>query len=540
LSSSSSTPPQFHTLLDTDVEEVELVIRRLPDKSSAVDPMPTSVLKSISDLVSPFIVHLFNLSVSQGRFPSSFKQAFITPIVKKVGLDPEDVKSYRPISNLPVLSKLMERLFARRLSDYLKSAGLLPSLQSGFRPLHSTETAVLKVLSDLLDAIDRGDIGVLVLLDLSAAFHTVDHEILLQRLERTFRISGAALRWLASYLSDREQFVRLGSDSSRVVRPPSGVPQGSVLGPLLFIMYTVDLIGIIQSQGLQPHLYADDTQLYGSCRPQSTSTLAERVVHCVDVVAGWMRSNRLQLNADKTECLWVASSRRQHQLPTSPLTVDGSVVYPVRSVRNLGIFLDADLIMRSHVARTVSRCFAVLRQLRQVRRSLPSEPFRMLISALVLTRLDYANSVLVGLPAYLVNRLQSVLNASARLFYGLRRYDHVTNALITLHWLKIPERIKFKLAVLVHRSLHGAAPDYIGPLQRVADLPGRRALRSASTNQLFVPSTRLTVGARSFRVAGPSVWNSLPADLTSTDSLPVFRRRLKTYLFEQSYNGLII
>jgi hypothetical protein len=137
-------------------------------------------------------------------------------------------------------------------------------------------------------------------------------------------------------------------------------------------MYAVDLIGIIQAQGLQPHLYADDTQLYGSCRPENVSTLAERVARCVEIVAGWMRSNRLQLNADKTECLWVASSRRQHQLPTSPLLVDGSSVNPVRSVRNLGIHIDADLIMRTHVVRTVSRCFAVLRQLRQVRRSVPS------------------------------------------------------------------------------------------------------------------------------------------------------------------------
>jgi hypothetical protein len=196
------------------------------------------------------------------------------------------------------------------------------------------------------------------------------------------------------------------------------------------------------------------------------------------------------------------------------------------------VFIDADLVMRSHVVRVVSRCFGVLRQLRQIRRYVPPSTFQALVVALVLTRLDYANSVLVGLPVHLVRRLQSVLNAAARLIYGLRRCDHITDALLTLHWLKVPERIQFKLAVLTHRVLHGTAPSYLGPLLRIADLPGRRALRSASTPQLFVPPVRLsTVGHRAFSVAGPQIWNSLPVDITMIDSLPVFRRRLKTFCF---------
>jgi Reverse transcriptase (RNA-dependent DNA polymerase) len=212
------------------------MINRLPDKSSAADPMPTSVLKAVSDLLSPYVAALFNRSISCGCFPSPFKKSFITPIVKKPGLDPEDVKSYRPISNLSVLSKVMERLATRRPTDYIKASGLLPPLQWGFRQSFSTETAVLKVLSDLLAAVDRGDVGVLVLLDL-AAFDIVDRMIMLKRLERTLRVSGVVLDWLSSYLVDREQFVRLGADLSGTVTLPSGLPEGSVLDPLLSIMY---------------------------------------------------------------------------------------------------------------------------------------------------------------------------------------------------------------------------------------------------------------------------------------------------------------
>jgi len=168
------------------VDEVVDAVRQLPNKSSAADPMPTSVLKEIVNLIAPFITRLFNRSLAAGHFPASFKEAFISPVIKKAGLDTADVSYYRPISNLSVMSKLLERLVVRQLMKYLTSAELIPTLQSGFQPGHFTETAVLHVLSGLLQAIDRGDLGILILLDLTAAFDTVDHDILMQRLQQTF------------------------------------------------------------------------------------------------------------------------------------------------------------------------------------------------------------------------------------------------------------------------------------------------------------------------------------------------------------------
>jgi len=164
----------------------------------------------------------------------------------------------------------------------------------------------------------------------------------------------------------------------------------------------------------------------------------------------------------------------------------------------------------------------------------------MLVVALVHSRLDYGNGVLVGLPAHLMRRLQSVLNAAARLIYRLRTRDHITDALISLHWLRVPERIQFKLAVLAYKVLHGGAPRYLGPLIRVDDLPGRRPLRSTNTNRLVVPSVKLrTIGNRAFAVAAPNIWNSLPTDVTAANSLSTFRRLLKHFLFRQSYPDII-
>lgn len=317
-----------------------------------------------------------------------------------------------------------------------------------------------------------------------------------------------------------------------------GVPQGSVLGPLLFILFIADLISLVIDNGFPPHLYADDTQVYGSCRPVEIPALSAKLAECVGVISNWMRSNRLQFNSDKTEVLWFATGRRQHQLPTTALSIDGVPVSPVTSVRNLGIYIDADLVMR--MQRTVSGCFAALRQLRHIRHSVPTNTFQSLVVALVISRLDYGNGVLIGLPTHLVRRLQSVQNAAARMIFKLRRFDHITDALVSLHWLRVPERVVFKIAVLMFKVLHGIAPKYLGPVVRVADLPGRQSLRSASTNRLVVPPFNLsTIGSRAFPVAGPKVWNSLPDDVTSAPSLSIFRSRLKSHLFSLSFPHLV-
>ena len=211
-STSGSAPPMFRPappgcvfaeFASLSPDDVAAAIARLPDKSSAADPIPVSVLKGVSDLLTPFLTHLFNRSLATGCVPVSFKDSFVTPILKKPGLDEASSSSYRPISNLSVISKLMERLVARQLVTYLDVNCLLPATQSGFRRGHSTETAIIRVLSDLLDAVDRGDVAALVLLDLSAAFDTVDHGILLERLRVTFSVNNSALAWLQSYLAGR-------------------------------------------------------------------------------------------------------------------------------------------------------------------------------------------------------------------------------------------------------------------------------------------------------------------------------------------------
>jgi len=205
-----------------------------------------------------------------------------------------------------------------------------------------------------------------------------------------------------------------------------------------------------------------------------------------------------------------------------------------RYIHNI-IIIIIIIIITAHISKTLSNCFAALRQIRSVRRSLPTQVTLSLVIALVLTRPDCGNAVL---PARQLNRLQSVLHAAARLIYRARTFDHVTPLLRELHWLSVPERITFKLAILVFRCLHGLAPAYLAEaFNRAADVESRCRLRSGSSSALLVPTTRRrTLGDRAFAVAGARVWNSLPATLTSQPSLLMFRRQLKTLLFEQSFS----
>jgi len=217
---------------------------------------------------------------------------------------------------------------------------------------------------------------------------------------------------------------------------------------------------------------------------------------CLADVATWMHSNRLQLNTAKSEVIWFPSTRRQHQIPQSPLVVGSDAVVPVRAFHDLGIDLDSDLTMRTHIAKTVLGCFAMLRQLRSIRRSVSVPALQSLVVALVLTKLDYGSATLAGLPAVQLNRLQTVLNAAVWLIYWRRKFDHVSLLLEELHWLRVPERITIRLAVLAYRCQYNMAPRYLATqLNRVSNVGHRQHLRSSSSAVLDVPRTnRATIG----------------------------------------------
>ena len=286
-----------------DVAAVKRFISSAACKFCELDPAPTWIIKKYANELSPFIVTLFNTSLISGYFPTSQKCASVTPALKKVTLDPFDLGNHRLISNLTFVSKLLEHAAQEQIVGYSTQNQLLPDTQSAYQKHRSTETATLKVLSDVYEAADSGKLTLLGLLDLSAVFDTVGHQILLGRLRHSFGISSTVLDWISSYLTGRTQFVRFNGQSSKMVLVTSGVPQGLVLGPILFLTYTAEVVLVIRKHSFIVHAYADDLQIYDHTIPSGMAGLLQRMAACIEDVSIWMSSNRLCLNPSKTELI---------------------------------------------------------------------------------------------------------------------------------------------------------------------------------------------------------------------------------------------
>ncbi|KAI2645286.1 hypothetical protein H4Q32_028264 [Labeo rohita] len=356
--------------------------------------------------------------------------------------------------------------------------------------------------------------------------HYFNHQILLSTLS-SLGITGIPLRWFESYLTGRSFRVAWGGEVSKAHHLVTGVPQGSVLGPLLFSIYTTSLGPIIQAHGFSYHCYADDMQLYLSFQPDDP-TVAARISGCLADISEWMKAHHLQLNLAKTELLiFPATLTLQHDFTISLGTL---TITPSSSARNLGVILDDRLTFKDHIAKTAQSCRFALHNIRKIRPFLTEQATQLLVQALVISRLDYCNALLAGLPSCTIKPLQMIQNAAARLVFNKPKRAHVTPLFITLHWLPIAARIKFKTLMLAYRTTTGSAPAYLHSLLPI--YTPSRTLRSASERRLIVASQRGTKSlSRTFSYTVPGWWNDLPTAIRNANSLTTFKRLLKTHLF---------
>ena len=537
-SSCPADVPVLAAFDDITSEEVECLLNRLGTRQCELDTAPVWLIKKLKSVFAPIISHLVNTSFQDASLPASHKRAIVRPRLKKTGMDPVDPKSYRPISNLSFISKFIERVVHRQLSSHIESMNLLPQVQSGFRKYHSTETAVGKVYNDIILSLDRGQPTALVLLDFSAAFDCVDHVLLTDLLHTSFGVTSTALDWIGSFLSNRTHLIRLGRATSRVSAVDCGVPQGSILGPLLFILYTSHITRIASSHDVQTHLYADDTQLYIHFDVTDLQSVRERLVACVSEIRVWSSSMRLSLNPSKTELIWFhrGNISTRHLDDCSLQISTDCVITPVKSIRNLGVILDSSLLMNLHISAVARSCFFHLRRIRQIKGALNKHCVRILVQALVISRLDYCNVVLAGLPMTALHPLTAVLHAAARLIGGISRRDHITPLLRQLHWLPLPERVTLKLCLLVYNILTNRAPAYMTRMISLCSShSGRQHLRSSSHGDAVIPRTRRSFGKRAFAVSGPGAWNQLPKSIRSAVLNEDFRALLKKHFFNLTY-----
>ena len=342
--------------------------------------------------------------------------------------------------------------------------------------------------------------------------------------------------WFRSYLSHRKQYVVVDCHRSAESPVHFGVPQGSVLGPVLFTLYTTPLSHLIDTHKLRHEMYADDTQLFHSSCPSDYDALTKSLQGCVSDIKRWMSANRLKLNDDKTEAIRFASSAilSQQNFPRD-VSLEASPIQFSDSVRNLGVIFDNNLTFKEHILKTCRTAYNEIRRISSIRHYLSTNTTKTLVISLVLSRLDYCNSLLSGCPQSLIKLLQQVQNSAAKLIFKARKYEHCSPLLKKLHWLPIEQRIKYKCACLCFCVITTTAPTYLSELFQVY-VPSRD-LRSSSDKRVFrLPHfKRQRLGGRAFSYAAAANWNSLPQPIRDSESLDVFKSVLKTHLFNEAF-----
>jgi len=528
----SSSMGIFSALTDDDILDL---LKSSTIKACALDPLPASIMKKCYSRLAPVFKTIINLSLSTGTMPAELKTAMLSPLLKKPNANVEAFENFRPISNLKFLSKLIEKAVYLQLNKYLNDNCLHEPLQSAYKAFHSTETALVTITDDIMLALDKGENVFLVLLDLSAAFDTVNHARLLTRLQNTFGIQGMALQWFQSYLSNRSQFVSINNKNSSVRDLSIGVPQGSVLGPVLYSLYTAPLADVIKSFGLSYHMYADDNQLYFSFKSSDVHSAKIQIENCVNAICRWMDLNELKINHDKTEIMLIHSKYRPPPVFQS-LSVGLEHVTASSSAKSLGVIFDEHMSFDDHVSNICKASFFHLRNLSRIRKYLTRESAATVVHALITSKLDYCNSLLYGQPKYQLQRLQFIQNTAARVVCQFSKYEHITPVLRDLHWLPVQYRILFKNLLIVYKSLNGLCPKYLKQKLHFRNYTSR-SLRSVTRKLLVEPrSHSKTYGDRAFTNYAPRLWNELPYYIRNSESVVAFKKHLKTYLFKQFVN----
>ena len=514
-------------------EEVGKVIIGMPTKSCELDAIPTLLLKQILPAVLPVITRIVNMSLQDGKFADKWKVAVIRPLLKKPGLD-QVLPNYRPVSNLSFLSKVLEKCALKQFNAHCSEHHLLPDYQSAYRENFSCETALLKLSNDILWTMEKQEITAIAAIDLSAAFDTVDHEVLLNVLQTNFGIEGKAHAWFSSYLQPRFCRVNVGKSYSSDRSMNFSVPQGSCAGPVLYLAYASTLDNVIPSH-ISVYGYADDHILRINFQANHESERIAQLSQCTETIKVWMDENRLKMNSDKTEFIMVGSRQLLSKCETQNLLVNGTPVKCSNRIKYLGVWLDENLSFKYHIVSKCKTAMFNIRRIKTIRKYLTQEACAVLMSGLVLSHLDYANSIMMGLPKCDLRKLQRIQNIAAKVTLQRQKHDSATACLKDLHWLPVQQRIDHKLLTIVYKCINGTAPQYLQDIIK-AKTVSREGLRSQSLNaiELEIPRvTRKTFAARSFSVRGPSIWNTLPTELRQSKSEEIFKANLKTFLFQR-------
>ena len=521
--------PQTFTFQEVNEGEVIKMVRTIKTNACGVDGISAFFLKlGIEDSVYAF-TEIINTSFKYRKFPEQWKKAIVKPIPKCT--NPLVATDYRPISLLPAFSKIVEKLAAKQLINYLRNSGYLDNLQSAYKHSHSTTTALLGVSDDIYEALENTELTFLVLLDYSKAFDMANHRLIHAKLKAA-GLCNDALSWICSYLTGRSQKVVTGTNESGWESVLNGVPQGSVLGPLLFTVLVSDLKDVIKRG--RYHMYADDTQLYYTCKVEDANDTIDKINRDLSNISKFSKRNCLKLNAGKSKYIIIGSRPNLKKLKSTNLDeikIDNEIIEREHEVKNLGVMFDETLSWVRHVNLSVARSYGKLKNVWRFNKFLSRKSKSIICETYVLSQFNYGDIILQNMTNHLKEKIQKVQNRCIRFIFGLRKYDHVSHTRNSNRILSMENRRLLHSLTMMFRIKNNFAPGYL--CERITCHNDIHKHNTRNKNNIVTPFARTRMRTMSYFIYTSKKFNEVAKNIkTSGVSLNTFKKHCKKYLLD--------
>ena len=511
---------------ETEENTIKLIDRIRNDVAVGDDGINARVLKDGKHILAPTLTQIINLGYEVNVFPDQLKLAIVKPIHKK---DCNNIPSnYRPISILPTISKVFERSAVNQLVTYLEQNNLLSSSQHAYRKGHSTVTCLAELSNTIYENLDKGLITGYVSMDLSKAFDAICHSLLLQKLTN-IGLHKNAVSWVESYLHERKQKTRFTHATSEIATVTSGVPQGSILGPILFLIYTNELSNSFPDAKVIS--YADDTQFLVTGK--TIEIVEAKVENLIDQAENWYKSNSLMSNPTKTEVLCF-SPTRNGKVPIITCNKDGQK-YQIKvreDLKILGVHIDSNMTWNTHLTKLRSKTIGIVKHMHRINKFLPLKAKLNLYNSLIASHFSYADVIWSGCSNSAKEKLQTVQNFAIKSILNRKKSDSATEALKTLKYLNLSEKRNIHEAVFVHKTMSGKMPKNI--TEDYHKLQPRLNHRSAENMILNIPAHKTSKYENSVLYRSVKTWNQLPTELKNEDT-STFKKKLQSHVTNMKY-----
>ena len=519
------------TLTPVTLEQLKKVLFSMPNKNSSIEgDVPIKILKTSFCVVGRYLLRIVNTSIVTETVPEGWKRAEVLPLYKRN--DPSDPANFRPITIVSVICKIIEKVVHIQVSRYLSEQRLFSIDQHGFVANHSTATALVTMTDEILKGMDRSEVSLLALLDLSRCFDVVDHNILLEKL----RLLQIRTGWFESYLHGHTQRVRIGDTLSEPLPVTIGCFQGSILGSLLFNILSNDIACYIPSSvnGFRVTLirYADDTQIAITGPRDKFHEMQNAMENVLDILSNWFLQNGMMVNPTKTELIVCGDRRQIVQLDgSSKVRFMDEDVFPSERVKNLGVIMDRNLSWELHAKHVANKCFGILIGILHAKHLLPASVLPRIIDALVLSHIRYCVQVFGGSGKNVLHELQKVVNFAARVIAGRRKHDHVSDVIKELGWLNVPKLVVYFDLCMMHKILLSNMP--IGLREQLSFNHESIARRTRQSEHLSLVRPRNNHGKRSFIYRASKLYNEHAIDhQLQRLSMATFKRSIRKMLTE--------